>query len=197
MPIISLLGLSLAMHILGYYATHYFTTDNVNITLIPPYQPSSHFSVALESSKQSTDKIKFNKQVTAIPSHKKIIFEKNKTNRNKKSSHNNSKITSANNSQTNKALLIRRLKSKINQNFNYPSIAQRKGWQGIVLLEFNISHAGFISDIKIKNSSGYAILDHAAQKSLSYVQRVKLAVNMNLPINTRLQIPIIYQLTNG
>ena len=194
----SLLGISLAVHIIVFFVIRYFTLYNSDISIIPPYQPSS-FSVAFENSSTSARNVDTSKNIpTPLPIKKLASDKKNKTViSDKKSTEIKSHKKSLNKSQQNKALLIRQVKSEISHYFNYPTFARRKGWQGIVLLEFNVTHTGIINNIEIKNSSGYEILDRAAQKSLSHVQRINIAFNNNLPLNTRLQVPIAYQLTKG
>lgn len=49
---------------------------------------------------------------------------------------------------------------------NYPAIARRKGWQGVVKLQLLIESDGHISDLHIEQTSGYALLDKAALSSL-------------------------------
>ena len=49
---------------------------------------------------------------------------------------------------------------------NYPAIARRKGWQGVVKLQLLIESDGHISDLHIQQTSGYALLDKAALSSL-------------------------------
>ena len=197
---ISLLGLSLAVHIIVFSTIHYFKTSNHEISIVSPYQQSNWFSVALTKAKQlprnAESKIKTTPSTSSVKN-----LSANQINKKSNSEKNTTEVNVAedkiNKSQQYTPLLIRQIKSEISRHFNYPAFARRKGWQGKVLLEFDISHAGIISNIEIKNSSGYEILDHAAQKSLSQVQRIKLALNMDLPRNIHLQIPIIYQLTKG
>jgi TonB family protein len=198
--ILSLLGVSLAVHAIVFFAIHHFNVNNAEISIIPPYQQSDSFSVAFAKTNTSLPNIESNKKI--IPStspSKKQLAEKNNTklNPDKKITNINLHKTSPNTSKNNKALLIRQVKSEISHHFDYPMFARRKGWQGIVLLEFNVSNVGIINNIEIKKSSGYEILDQAAEKSLSHVQRINVALNMDLPLNTRLQVPIVYQLTEG
>lgn len=95
-----------------------------------------------------------------------------------------------------RAKLLTQIKTKFTKHFDYPSIAQRKGWQGKVLLAFNINNKGNISEIHIKDSSGYAILDQAAHHSLSKIK--KITIN-DWPFNMKqtFKLPIIYKLYEG
>ena len=68
------------------------------------------------------------------------------------------------------------LKSEFNHNFYYPKSAIRKNWQGDVILSFIIQIDGNISDIQIKKSSGYKILDNAA---ISSAKQINLKAQLN------------------
>ena len=95
-----------------------------------------------------------------------------------------------------RATLLSQIKTEFTKHFSYPHIAQRKGWQGEVLLTFNINQQGNISDIHVKDSSGYAVLDQAAHYSLSQVKQI--TVN-DWPFNIKqaFKLPIIYKLYEG
>ena len=48
----------------------------------------------------------------------------------------------------------------------YPIAARRRGMQGIVLLNVEISHEGYVKDIEVIKTSGYRALDRSAIKSV-------------------------------
>ena len=48
----------------------------------------------------------------------------------------------------------------------YPSIARRKGHEGIVLIDVLVDRDGLVKEVKIAQSSGHRILDRAALKSV-------------------------------
>ncbi|MDH5766055.1 MAG: TonB family protein [Gammaproteobacteria bacterium] len=76
--------------------------------------------------------------------------------------------------------IISVLHNEFNKHFYYPRSAQRKNWQGQVLLGFSITPAGQINNIQINKSSGYDILDNAAIDSLSRVspnEQLVIALN--------------------
>jgi protein TonB len=54
----------------------------------------------------------------------------------------------------------------VSSRFNYPVLARRKGWQGIVKLQVHIESNGRISGLHVDQTSGYAVLDQAALQSL-------------------------------
>jgi len=89
-----------------------------------------------------------------------------------------------------------KLIKKLNANFIYPKLAQRKNWQGKVTLSLHITSSGEIEDIQLATSSGYNILDKAAVTSL---QQVKNLPNISLWFNDgiNLQLPVIYKLTES
>jgi len=89
-----------------------------------------------------------------------------------------------------------KLIKKLNANFSYPKLAQRKNWQGKVVLSLHVTSLGEISNIQLATSSGYNILDKAAVASL---QQVKNLPNISLWFNNgiSLQLPVIYKLTES
>lgn len=57
----------------------------------------------------------------------------------------------------------------------YPSLAQRRGYQGKVLLEIGFDATGAVVSVTVKTSSGYTLLDEAA------VQKVKSDLRLRTP----------------
>lgn len=95
-----------------------------------------------------------------------------------------------------KAQVISVVYEQFNNHFNYPRIAQRQNWQGKVLLTFRITTKGEIKNIKVNHSSGFEILDQAAVNSLKKIGKLpQLSTGLNSAID--IQLPIIYQLTEG
>jgi len=54
----------------------------------------------------------------------------------------------------------------VSSRFNYPLLARRKGWQGVVKLQVHIESNGRISRLHVEQTSGYPVLDRAALQSL-------------------------------
>lgn len=54
----------------------------------------------------------------------------------------------------------------VSSRFNYPLLARRKGWQGVVKLQVHIESDGRISRLQVEQTSGYPLLDRAALQSL-------------------------------
>jgi protein TonB len=83
----------------------------------------------------------------------------------------------------------------IANNFYYPAMARRRGQQGYVRLAMRIEADGYLSNMRVVQSSGYGLLDNAAIKTLQRVDRVPEAVtwldghylDMILPIEYRLE----------
>jgi len=71
----------------------------------------------------------------------------------------------------------------------YPTLARELGQQGLVLLSAVIDEKGYPKSIKVKNSSGYSLLDDAARKAVKK-WRFEPAKMVNQNINSELNIPI-------
>lgn len=79
---------------------------------------------------------------------------------------------------------------------NYPAIARRKGWQGVVKLELLIESDGHISDLHIEQTSGYALLDKAALSSLQ-LAHVPDAAQWLDGKAVSIVVPVEYRLVGG
>jgi protein TonB len=79
---------------------------------------------------------------------------------------------------------------------NYPAIARRKGWQGVVKLELLIESDGHISDLHIEQTSGYALLDKAALDSLQ-LAHVPDAAQWLDGKAVSIIVPVEYRLVGG
>lgn len=98
--------------------------------------------------------------------------------------------------EINTASVIAILQQELSRHFYYPKSAQRKNWQGLVILSFTITPSGIIDQISINQSSGYDILDSAAMNALGKIKRKnELAIALNgFPL--RQLLPVTYRLTN-
>ncbi len=97
----------------------------------------------------------------------------------------------------NKTKALQYLQNALSKHFDYPRIAVNKGWQGKVLLGFQLKRNGIIENIYIAKSSGYAILDRAASKSLANIQSIPRTNSGFNYTSSDLQLPVIYQLQEG
>jgi len=75
----------------------------------------------------------------------------------------------------------------------YPLIARRRGFQGTVVLEVLVDRNGRVVDLRVFNSSGYKVLDRAAEKSVSeWIFRPAIKGNENIEMWVR--VPVCFQL---
>lgn len=75
----------------------------------------------------------------------------------------------------------------------YPASARARGIEGKVLLEVDVSPEGSARDVAITASSGYALLDNAAQGAIR-TWRFIPASNHGQSIEARIEIPIEFRL---
>lgn len=75
----------------------------------------------------------------------------------------------------------------------YPDVARRRGQQGVVVLRVWVSKVGFPTKLELLKSSGYGLLDKAAQES---VMRWKFhpALLGNSAIDSVVEVPIRFQM---
>lgn len=82
--------------------------------------------------------------------------------------------------------------------FRYPPIAQRKGWEGRVVLTFRVLPDGRITHVRIVESSGRTVLDEAAVHALRQVKRVPgLPDRILLDAPLALRLPVTYRLQSA
>ncbi|MEJ2449737.1 MAG: energy transducer TonB [Gammaproteobacteria bacterium] len=93
--------------------------------------------------------------------------------------------------------VLSQIRTDLRQYFVYPLLAQRRGWQGRVVLAFSVTTNGMIHNIRVASGSGYPILDSSAVDALSRVHQL-------YPHNTglsgqsmQLQLPVIFELQGG
>ena len=86
------------------------------------------------------------------------------------------------------------LQTRLSRYLVYPPLARARGWEGRVLLAFNIETDGQMENIRVAQSSGFAVLDDSALNSLYQVGRLAEAVAWLQGRPLTMQIPVIYQL---
>ncbi len=97
----------------------------------------------------------------------------------------------------NRAQVLSQIRHDLSQYFYYPPHARRKGMQGTVLLSFGISGQGNVHDIRIVKSSGYAILDLAAQDAMQRLHKLSWYAALMHGKDMDLELPVIFRLTEG
>lgn len=95
-----------------------------------------------------------------------------------------------------KARVISIIYKELSQHFKYPKLAQKRNWQGKVLLSLRVTASGMINNIQLNSSSGYSVLDKAAINSLIKVGHIP-QISSWLPYDINLNLPVVYQLTEG
>ena len=86
------------------------------------------------------------------------------------------------------------LLAELARHFEYPHLARLRGWEGRVLLAFDIETDGRLENIRVAQSSGFAVLDDAALGALRRVERLAEAAAWLRGRELAMQIPVIYQL---
>jgi len=97
----------------------------------------------------------------------------------------------------NRARILNQLRHDLSQYFYYPPLARRQGLQGTVLLGFEVSGQGNIHDIRVVKSSGYAILDLAAQDAMQRLDTLSWYAALMHGKDLDLELPVIFRLTEG
>ena len=97
----------------------------------------------------------------------------------------------------NRARILSQIRRDLTQYFYYPPLARRKGLQGTVLLGFGISGQGAIHNIRVVKSSGYAILDLAAQDAMQQLEKLSWYAATLHGKAMDLELPVIFRLTEG
>lgn len=93
--------------------------------------------------------------------------------------------------------VLTRIRKDLRQYFVYPLLAQRRGWQGRVVLAFSVEANGMIRNIHVASGSGYPILDTSAATALSRVHQLYPGNNPLLGESMQLQLPVIFELQGG
>jgi protein TonB len=76
----------------------------------------------------------------------------------------------------------------------YPARAQRRGWQGRVLLRLAITAAGKVGNVSLVQSSGHAVLDRAAKLALKYWRFDTASHGAGPRIIAEVMVPVVFRL---
>lgn len=86
------------------------------------------------------------------------------------------------------------IESELARYFQYPPLARREGWEGVVQLQFDVAGDGAIRNIQLASSSGYALLDRAAQDALAKAGHVSVPPTLAGGVRA-IALPVRYLLT--
>jgi protein TonB len=75
----------------------------------------------------------------------------------------------------------------------YPALARKRGYEGTVVLEVFIGRNGRVLDLKVHQSSGYAVLDEAALAGVKHWQ-FQPGKRGETPIDMWVRVPICFNL---
>lgn len=102
---------------------------------------------------------------------------------------------------TNDAVLRTQLRNRLHHaliaHFEYPLAARRRGWEGVVHIGLRVESDGKLSGLRLTGSSGYALLDHAALKSLGRVGRLPDVASSLEGRQFDMVVPVRYQLIDS
>lgn len=79
---------------------------------------------------------------------------------------------------------------------SYPPLAQRRAMQGVVLLVVEVSPKGLPSQVKVKKSSGFMLLDKAALKAVR-AWRFAPGTRGGVPVAATVEVPIRFTLNDA
>lgn len=77
----------------------------------------------------------------------------------------------------------------------YPSIARRRGYEGVSVVEFEIRKDGTCGRIQVVSSSGYSSLDNAAITAVE-TWKFRPALRDNIPVSTTKRVRFVFKLTD-
>jgi len=87
----------------------------------------------------------------------------------------------------------KKMKEHIRKNFQYPSIAIDSGYQGIVIVKFDLGENGLVENISAE--SRYLVLKEEAIRIFLKLPKMKPAkTKKGLPIKISFKIPITFRL---
>ena len=90
--------------------------------------------------------------------------------------------------------LLGELQNRLSRYLSYPVVARRRGWQGEVMVTFDINVTGQLNNVRLARSSGYSVLDHSAVTAINKLQQISLPDTLGQLQAMELQLPVRYQL---
>lgn len=89
------------------------------------------------------------------------------------------------------------LQNRLAEAFDYPWLARKRGWQGMVTLSLHVAEDGELSDWKVVRTSGYRLLDRSALQAAQRIGRLPQAEQLLDGQSLNLSIPVRYHLLDG
>jgi len=83
------------------------------------------------------------------------------------------------------------LQSELVKYFNYPRLAKRRGWEGKTVVNLVVNPNGELANLRIKESSGYGILDRNTIDSITRVNRLDLTGMPQIDQPYAIEFPVI------
>lgn len=90
-----------------------------------------------------------------------------------------------------------RLQHALLAHFDYPPVARRRGWEGVVQVGLRVEADGQLSRLRLIASSGHALLDRAALLSLGRVAPLQDAIDWLNGRQVDMILPVRYQLVDS
>lgn len=76
----------------------------------------------------------------------------------------------------------------------YPTLARRKGWEGLVLLRVRVDAQGRPQEVRIERSSGHRLLDRTAREHVLTRWRFHPAIHEGRPVAAWAQVPLNFRI---
>lgn len=76
---------------------------------------------------------------------------------------------------------------------DYPDLARRRGYEGVVILLARISPEGEPMEVTVQKSSGHRVLDRAARRAV-LKWKFRPAIRAGEPVAGEVEIPIRFRL---
>ena len=181
------IALSLAVHLV-------WLINSQSWSLNPPRQDNGQLAVHIREARPPGLAQKISPPIKKPLSQKSDTLTEHKKQTQSPTSEQQTQTNTQAFNQLARAKIIGHIRQKLVQNFVYPRLARRQGWQGQVLIGFQINDAGSILDVHIKQSSGYAILDNSAITALNKMGKIGFDEPGLLNQTWQLEIPVIYRL---
>ena len=78
----------------------------------------------------------------------------------------------------------------------YPRLARKKHWEGVVWLLVDVSADGSVEDLEVEKACGHKVLDRAAERTVKRWQ-FSPATRGGLPVSSQVRIPVRFRLEDG